>query len=538
MKLSKRDIAANRAQWLAKGYVLPGYDPDQVRRATLAAPEWVHFGAGNIFRAFVAAIQQQMIEEGRESKGIVVAEGYDEEIIHRAYRPYDNLFLNVTLKAQGAMEKVVVGSVAQSLGMDRAGEDWRRLADIFRGASLKMASFTITEKGYNIRNMSGEPFPQIQRDFEAGPAGAQSYIGKIAALCYTRFQAGALPISLVSMDNCAHNGTRLADALRAFAAAWAGRGLAGAAFAGYMADEAKVGFPHTMIDKITPRPDDRVIAMLQADGFEDAEAFKTAKGTFAAPFVNAEETQYLVMQDWFPNGRPKLDSARGVLFTDKETVDRVERMKVCTCLNPLHTALAVFGCLLGYTLIAEEMKDPLLRRMVEVIGRREGLPVVTDPGVIDPKEFLDTVINVRMPNAFMPDSPQRIATDTSQKLGIRFGETIKAYLKRPDLSVQSLRIIPLVFAGWLRYAMAVDDSGVAFVPSDDPLLPDVQRALAGIRLGVDGPFPGALRPILSNAGIFGVDLYAAGLGELVEGYFAELAAGPGAVRAALTKYLA
>ncbi len=40
-------------------------------------------------------------------------------------------------------------------------------------------------------------------------------------------------------------------------------------------------------------------------------------------------------------------------------------MKVCTCLNPLHTALAIYGCLLGYTLISEEMKNPLLKNMVK-----------------------------------------------------------------------------------------------------------------------------------------------------------------------------
>ena len=130
-------------------------------------------------------------------------------------------------------------------------------------------------------------------------------------------------------------------------------------------------------------------------------------------------------------------------------------MKVCTCLNPLHTALAVYGCLLGYTLISEEMKDPQLKKMVEIIGYREGLPVVVDPGVLDPREFIDTVVKVRIPNVFMPDTPQRIATDTSQKLAIRFGETIKAYQKRPDLSVSDLKIIPLVFAGWLRYVMGI-----------------------------------------------------------------------------------
>ena len=225
------------------------------------------------------------------------------------------------------------------------------------------------------------------------------------------------------------------------------------------------------------------------------------------------------------------------MFADRETVDKVERMKVCTCLNPLHTALAVYGCMLGYTLISEEMKDAQLRRMIEVIGYQEGLPVVVDPGVLNPKAFIDTVVTVRLPNVFMPDSPQRIATDTSQKLAIRFGETIKAYLKRPDLNVADLKIIPLVFAGWLRYAMGVDDAGKPFTPSDDPVLPEVQKALSGIKLGDKGPFTEVLRPILSDAHIFGVDLYEAGLGELCERYFEELVAGPGAVRKTLVKYL-
>ena len=98
-------------------------------------------------------------------------------------------------------------------------------------------------------------------------------------------------------------------------------------------------------------------------------------------------------------------------------------MKVCTCLNPLHTALAVFGCLLDYNLISAEMKNETLVKLVEGIGYKEGLPVVVNPGILDPKEFIDTVLKVRVPNPFMPDTPQRIATDTSQKLAIRFGET-------------------------------------------------------------------------------------------------------------------
>ena len=187
----------------------------------------------------------------------------------------------------------------------------------------------------------------------------------------------------------------------------------------------------------------------------------------------------------------------------------------------------MFGCLLGYDTISDEMKNDMLRRLVEGIGYDEGLPVVTDPGVLDPRSFLDDVVNIRLPNPFMPDTPQRIATDTSQKLAVRFGETIKAYQDAPGLDARDLTKIPLVFAGWLRYLMGVDDEGRSFQPSPDPLaetlVPLIQEE--------------NIRPILENVEIFGVDLYGAGLADKVEGYFEEMLAGPGAVRRTLEKYV-
>ncbi len=145
--------------------------------------------------------------------------------------------------------------------------------------------------------------------------------------------------------------------------------------------------------------------MLAEDHIGGLDAVVTSKNTYIAPFVNAEECEYLVIEDAFPNGKPALDKG-GIIFTDRATVDKVEKMKVCTCLNPLHTALAIYGCLLGYTLISEEMKNPLLKNMVEVIGYKEGLPVVVNPGILDPKKFIDEVVNVRIPNPFLPDSPR------------------------------------------------------------------------------------------------------------------------------------
>lgn len=324
----------------------------------------------------------------------------------------------------------MIGSIAESLLLDSENEpELNRLKEIFRQDSLRLATFTITEKGYAVTDASGGTLPGIQQDLAAGPGGAKSYLGKVAALIYERYLAEKKPIALVSTDNCSHNGDKLYAALHCFAQGWEERGLVDGGFCAYVEDKEKVSFPWTMIDKITPRPDTSVENLLRKDRLEDVEPVVTGRNTYVSSFVNSEETGYLVVEDAFPNGRVELEK-RGVIFTDRETVDKVERMKVCTCLNPLHTALAIFGCLLGYQKISDEMKDEDLVKLIQGIGYIEGLPVVTDPVVIHPKEFIDTVVKVRLPNPFMPDTPQRIATDTSQKLAIRFGETIKNLQER------------------------------------------------------------------------------------------------------------
>ncbi|MBU3804016.1 MAG: mannitol dehydrogenase family protein [Candidatus Cellulosilyticum pullistercoris] len=526
----------NRAEWEAKGYALPKYDREAVIAATKENPFWVHFGAGNIFKAFQANVAQNLLNEGLLDRGIVVAEGFDYEIVEKMNRPHDDYHILVTLKADGSVEKTVVGSVAESCILDSENDaEFSRLKEIFTKKSLQMTTFTITEKGYSLVNGAGQILPAVEQDFKNGPAKPASYIGKVASLLYTRYINGATPIAMVSTDNCSHNGDKLHAAVAAFAEKWSENGLVDAGFVNYINDKNKVSFPWSMIDKITPRPDASVEEILRKDGLEGMDPVITSKNTYVASFVNAEECEYLVIEDAFPNGRPALEKG-GFMFTDRETVDKVERMKVCTCLNPLHTALAVYGCLLGHTKISEEMKDTELRKLVETIGYVEGLPVVVNPGVLDPKEFIDTVLNVRIPNPFMPDTPQRIATDTSQKLAIRFGETIKNYIKE-GRNLADLRLIPLVFAGWLRYLMAVDDNGNKFELSADPLLDTVCPYVAGFKLGEEADVEAALKPVLENEKIFGVNLYEVGMADKVCGYFKELISGVGAVRATLKKYV-
>ena len=471
-------------EWAQKGYDLPKFDVERVRAA---APRWVHFGAGNIFRSFIACAQQTVLDKGLCDHGIVVCEGFDPEIVERAYRPFDNLSVAVSLKANGGIDKRLVASVVESLTF----ADMARLQEIFASPALQMASFTITEKGYDPK-------------FAHAPG---SLMGTLADLLRHRMRTSAAPIALVSMDNCSRNGEKLQNVIEMLAEG-------DAEFAAYLRE--KVTFPWTMIDKITPRPDPRVAEMLRQDGFEDTELIITARKTYTAAFVNAEEKEYLVIEDNFPNGRPPLEAA-GIYFADRETVSNVERMKVTTCLNPLHTALAVFGCVMGYETICAEMGDPLLKKLVERIGYVEGLPVVVSPGIIDPKTFIDEVVNERLPNVFLPDTPQRIATDTSQKLAIRFGETIKAHVARGD--VDALVGIPLALAGWFKYLSGVGDDGAPFALSPDPRLPLFAEPLTAENAGRLIP------PVLRDTSIFGLNLEEAGLANRVLAYAQDMLAG-------------
>lgn len=534
MLLMNADSLAQKEAWRKRGVTVPSFDYHAMVEATSAAPTWIHFGAGNIFRGFIAHLQHQLLEAGQVSTGIIAVDTFDFELIDRIYQPYDNLSLLVSLKPDGSMEKEIVAAVAESIKGDAEGI--RRLKELFTLSSLQMVSFTITEKGYTLYDLQGEFLPTVRRDLTTGPHQPEHVMSIITALLYQRYLAGKLPIALVSMDNYSRNGEKLQASILTVAKAWLTNNLVEKGFLTYLEDESLVTFPWSMIDKITPRPSPQVEKSLTELGIGAMSPLITGKNTYTAPFVNAEVPQYLVVEEKFPNGRPPLETV-GVYFTDRETVNNVERMKVMTCLNPLHTALAIFGCLLGYTSIAAEMQDKHLKKLVENIGYLEGMPVVVDPKIINPQDFITEVIEERLANPFIPDTPQRIATDTSQKLPIRFGETIKSYLRRRDLDVQSLFFIPLVFAGWCRYLLGVDDQLAPMPISSDPMLPELTAALSGIKVGDLHSYSGQLQTILTNPVLFGVDLYQAGLGEKVENLFLEMIRGKDAVRNLLQRHL-
>lgn len=519
------------------GITIPNYDVASVKEKGKEVPVWLHFGGGNLYRGFHAEIAQRLADKKELAAGIVVCETFDKEIIEKAYKPFHSDVVEVVMHDDGMLDKKLLAATADAFFCHPSEkESFAQVVHYFENPSLQFTTFTITEKGYHLKDAAGKFFPVVEADIENGLEAPQHTMSIVTALLHKRFLAGKLPIAMISTDNFSQNGKRFQDSVLTIAKCWQEKGFVSNEFLDYLTDSEKVTFPWSMIDRITPNPAKIVQAELEKLGFVDMEIIHTEKRTNIAPFVNTEVIHYLIIEDHFPNGRPALEKA-GVVLTSQEIVDKADVMKVTTCLNPLHTAMAITGCLLGYQSIAAEMEDEEIVGLIKAIGYQEGLPVVEDPQIIDPKQFIDEVIKKRLPNPNIPDTPQRIASDTSQKVAIRFGETIKKYTEKS--AAQSLVFIPVAIAAWLRYLLAVDDEGNEFVPSPDPLLAELQEQLASLHLGEQSPevIHQSVASILANETIFGSNLYEVGLGEKIEQIVTEMLVGPGAVRQTIRTYL-
>lgn len=540
MKLNIENLN-NKTFWKSTDIEIPKYDINQIRKNTSERPTWLHFGAGNIFRGFIAAAADKLLNDNIIDTGIIAVDTHaagrddDYEMIDKVYKPFDNLTLLASIKSNGDIDKKVIGSITDIVHADFIN-NYERLKKIFISSFLQVVSFTITEKGYSIKDLNGNYTSIVEEDINNEPKKAKNIMSIIAAMILERYKNGAFPIAMLSVDNCSNNGDKLKSSIVEISREWVKRGYADNGFVEYLEDSKKVSFPLSMVDKITPRPSEIIEKKLEYIGLEEMSLFKVGHNNMA-PFVNAESVGYLVVEDLFPNGRAKFEKAN-VYVTDRITVQTVEKMKVTTCLNPLHTALAIFGCLLNYNFIYEEMKKPLLKKLVERIGYDEGMKVVVHPKILNPKDFIKEVIEERLVNPYIPDSPKRIATDTSQKIPIRYGETLKSYLKN-GLDTSSLVGIPLTIAAWLRYLVGIDDNGKPMEISPDPMLEELQKHIKNIKFKNKETIGNNLKPILSNRIIFAVDLYdeKINLGKKIESYFSEMISKENAVKECLEKYI-
>ncbi len=264
-------------------------------------------------------------------------------------------------------------------------------------ADTRIISFTVTEAGYYLgaAGLDGDA-PDIVRDLahaRAGRPGSTIY-GALFAILKARSERGSGAITLLSCDNLRHNGERFRVGLLRFLelvgdaalTAWTG---------------ANAMCPNSMVDRITPRPDQSV-----------RERVKLATGRDDPCALMSESFSQWVIEKNFAASRPEWEHF-GVQMVD--SVAPYEEAKI-RILNGSHSCLAWAGALTGRSFIHEAVQDPRLHRfaMSYVADVIPCLIARGRPTTLDLPAYRDQVL-LRFSNVHLRDSVQRVAQDSFAK---------------------------------------------------------------------------------------------------------------------------
>ena len=281
---------------------------------------------------------------------------------------------------------------------------------------------------------------------------------------------GIAPFTVLSCDNLPSNGKTAKAAVLAFArevdtelATWI---------------EARVSFPCTMVDRITPATTDADRAHVNAQlGMLDAW-----------PIVTEQFVQW-VIEDDFTMGRPDW-TLGGAVFSNE--IEAWEDMKL-RCLNGAHSTLAYLGQLTGRETVAEAMQLPLITDILDALWV-EVREVLHAPAGVDPPT-MSSSLKQRFCNPALKHRTAQIAMDGSQKLPQRLlatlRERIAAGLPSPALAT--------AIAGWMHFAVKTAHTPGAVL--NDPLSADI---LAQARASNDST--AIIDNLLGLDKIFGSDL--------------------------------
>ncbi len=253
-----------------------------------------------------------------------------------------------------------------------------------------------------------------------------------------RRAAGAKPFTILSCDNLLSNGRTLHRVLTEFTR------LRDPDLGAHVA--AHVACPCSMVDRIVP-----------ATTESDRAATRTRLGLDDAwPVIGEPFTQW-VIEDRFPQGRPRLEAVGVELVED---VEPFEQMKL-RLLNGAHTALAAVGRLAGLSTVADAVRHPAVRGFLE----RYWAEVIPTLGMDRERAQAYTrALLQRFENIALHHLTAQIAGDGSQKLPIR----ILAPLRELRARGAPCDAVLFAVAAWVRSCGGTDDRGQP-LPLNDPV---------------------------------------------------------------------
>jgi fructuronate reductase len=404
----------------------------------------LHFGPGAFHRAHQAAYLDDLL--AIDPRWAICGVSLHSSAVRDALDPQDGLY---TLALQGEHESLRVISSIHALLC--APLQQQAVLARLQDPHVRLVTLTITEKGYCL---AGEDLdlahPDIVHDL-ANPATPRSAIGYLVAGLAARRAADVAPFTVLSCDNLAGNGLKLRKATLHHAR------LLDPALAAWI--EARVAFPCSMVDSITPATDEALRERVaQRLGCTDAW-----------PIQRETYTQWVV-EDRFCNDRPPLEQVGVTMSHDVAGHDRAK----LRLLNGAHSTLAYLGLLLGLETVGDAMRHAPLARHVERLMRESIAPAIALPTDLDAAHYIADIL-VRFRNPAIRHRLSQIAWDGSQKIPVRLLGTIADALARG----RDIAPLCLSVAAWMAFVRRQAREGVALVDPLDAQLTAIGKACTG-----------------------------------------------------------
>jgi mannitol 2-dehydrogenase len=432
--------------------------PGPPERRDALTPAVVHLGVGAFHRAHQAVYLDDLARLGCRDWG-EIGVGLHSPAVRDALSSQDWLYTVVERGRDGDTARIV-GSMVDYLF---APDDPERVVAALADPRTRVVTLTITGGGYPV----DERGRFRADDADALPDRPRSAFGYLVAALDRRRAAGLPGFTVLSCDNMPGNGVVTRTCVQ---------GLAGSVDPDLAAwIEKNVGFPSSMVDRITPATDEQA-RRLVAEQFGVADRWP----------VITEPFRQWVIEDRFTAGRPPLDLV-GVQFVDD--VGPYQLMKT-RLLNAGHSALGYLGFLTGCDTTSDAMANPVIADYLAALMRQEIAGLLPEVPGIDLDAYQRTLLE-RFANPRINDQLSRLCGRGSTKM--------PAYLLPSLTEARRLgrptTLLTLAVAGWCRYLRGVDRNGAPIDIRD--ARGDVLQALAAQA----APDP---RPLLRLTTIFGV----------------------------------
>jgi fructuronate reductase len=419
-------LAAATAGALAPQVARPAYDR--------AAQDCgiVHLGIGAFHRAHQAVYTDDAMAAGDRGWGITGVSLRSPEV-RAQMQPQDCLY-TLTERSPAHSSTRLIGAIRQVIA---ARESPQAVIAALASAHTRIVTLTVTEKAYFRQPDGGLDIeaPDVAHDL-AGPQFPRTIYGYLA-LAFARRRADRLPgFTLLSCDNLADNGRRLAALQEAFIE------RADPTSLGWFRSECAC--PSTMVDRIVPAAtDDDRRAVAAAIGLRDEAAAVT------------EPFRQWVIEDRFAGPHPRWEAGGAQWVADVRPYETAKlRM-----LNGAHSALAYLGLRRGHAFVHQAIADPPVRAIVEAL-MREAAQTLDPAAGLDPAGYGETLLR-RFANSALPHLLAQIAMDGSQKIPQRW---LPALAIRRAEGRQSPALLHAL-AAWVLHVRG--DRGAV----DDPVAP-------------------------------------------------------------------